>query len=135
MGRKKKYESVAAKQRAWRIRSGKQKQKVPLEIRRGQPLGSSEVELRLRKEGESWQEYHKYIETSVDRARRRQAHAGGAAGRVREKLPGGVRQRERRDSSPDETVFEEDYYELRAKYEKDLYELEQKRRRKIGEKK
>lgn len=68
MGRKKKYANAAAKQKAWRQRHG-QKEKVPLPIRVGEKLGTSEALLREKKEGESWEEYSKYLKTRVGKAR------------------------------------------------------------------
>ena len=68
MGRKKKYKNAAEKQRAWRIRHG-QPRKVPLRIRVGEKLGGSEAYLRDREEGESWEDYDKYLRTRVAKAR------------------------------------------------------------------
>lgn len=74
---KKKYANAAEKQKAWRIRHG-QARKVSIELRRGEELGASETTFRLRKEGESWEEYGKYMEKSVNAARKRQASAKGS---------------------------------------------------------
>ena len=68
MGRAKKYKNAAEKQKAWRQRHG-QKVKVPLSIRRGEKLGTSEGQVRERKEGESWEEYSKYLELRLSRAK------------------------------------------------------------------
>ena len=134
MGRIKKYKNAAEKQRAWRIRTGKQKQKVPLEIRRGQELGAQETKFRERKEGESWQEYHEYIQKSVSSARYRQERAGGAAAAKEEK--GSAVGARRANIDYAETEWSEDYYELRVKYEKELEALIKKQKGgKIGEKK
>jgi hypothetical protein len=65
---KKKYLNAAAKQRAYRIRHG-QKRKVPIPIRRGEQLGTSEAVLRAKKDNETWEEYQKYITDRVCRAR------------------------------------------------------------------
>ena len=128
MGRKKKYKNAAEKQRAWRIRTGKQKEKVPISIRRGEKLGTSEGVIRLKRPDETWEEYHNYIEARREKLDVKYKYVkieksdeeGMSIGASR----GGV-----------EPTMNEDYYEIRAQYEKDLYELEQKRRRKIGEKK
>jgi hypothetical protein len=53
MARKRKYKNAAEKQKAFRLRHG-QKVKVPVEIRRGEKLGSQETDLRAKKEGETW---------------------------------------------------------------------------------
>ena len=132
MGRKRLYKNVAEKQKAWRIKHG-QKRKVPLEIRRGEALGSSETTLRAKKESETWEAYHIYITETTAAARRRQSSAAGAGGKQKIATPGGIASRERRFTGVDETAFQEDYYELRAKYEKDLFELDG-RRKKIKEK-
>ena len=132
MGRKKVYKNAAEKQRAWRIKHG-QKRKVPLEIRRGEALGSSETTFRAKKEDESWEAYRKYIAESTEAARRRQSSAAGAGEDTKTSVPGGIASRERRYTGVDETAFQEDYYELRAKYEKDLEDLD-KRWKKRGRK-
>ena len=111
MGRKKLYANAAEKQKAWRERHG-QKRKVPLEIRRGEELGSSETTIRQKREGETWEEYHEYLTKAVTTARRREQKAGG--GKIRIPKPGGVVIR---------SEFGEDYYETRYQYEKGLEEL------------
>lgn len=73
---KKKYTSKAEKQRAWRIRHG-QKRKIPTLKKERERLGASESELRAKKEGETWSEYHTYLLSSVSSARKRQEKAGG----------------------------------------------------------
>jgi len=133
MGRKKKYANVAEKQRAWRIRSGKQKQKVPLELRRGQRLGASESELRAKREDESWDEYHAYILNSVKFGRIRQEKAHGGASSTKESWHTVGGRRVNVDYA--EPTISEEYYEIRHRYEKELEGLEQKRRKKIGKKK
>ena len=79
MGRKRMYRNAAEKQKAWRIKHG-QKRKVSIEIRRGERLGASESEIRGKKEGETWEEYHTFVARTVTTARMRQAKATGAAG-------------------------------------------------------
>lgn len=123
MGRKRKYATSAERSRAWRIRSGRQKQKVPVSMRIGERLGSSELEFREKKEDETWEEYHAFIRESVEQARKREGKAG--KGVVE---PGAVGSRR-----VVEPTFTEDYYELRVKYEKDLEVLE-KNGRKYNEK-
>jgi len=131
MGRKKKYANAAEKQRAWRIRTGKQKAKVPIPIRRGEKLGTSEAQLRAKKEGETWKEYDEYLHQRVSRARTAKAYEGVPA----EGKEGDSLRARRAGGAYVEPEMSEDYYELRAQYEKGLYELEQKKGRKIGEKK
>jgi len=111
MGRKRLYANAAEKQKAWREKHG-QKRKVPLEIRRGEELGSSEATIRPKKEGETWEEYHTYINRATTTARKRQARIGG--GKIRIPKPGGDVIR---------SEFGEDYYETRYQYEKGLEEL------------
>lgn len=117
MGRKKKYKNAAEKQRAWRIRHG-QPHKVPLALRRGQRTGASETELRERKEGESWDDYHKYIGKTVLLARRRQELAGGVVKEINdEEASTGAK---RVATSYKEPTYGEEYYEKRLEYEKGL---------------
>ena len=132
---KKKYANVAEKQKAWRIRSGKQKRKVPLELRRGEPLGSSEVELREKKEGETWEEYHKYISATTAVARKRQQSARGAGSKEQIVSAGGSARKERRFQGVDETVFSGDYYEMRKEHEEELEKSTKSRKIKKGGKK
>lgn len=99
---KKKYKNAAEKQKAYRLRHG-QHRKVPLDLRRGELLGASETTFRDIKEGESWEEYGKYVSASVKAARKRQVVAGG---------------KERTDPKPgsDEKgtrIYPGDYYEMR----------------------
>ena len=105
---KKKYKNAAEKQKAWRIRHG-QSRKVPLALRRGEELGASETTFREKKEGETWEEYGKYVEASVRAARKRQASAGGKEikGEVK---PGGDLRGQR--------VYSGDYYEMRREANK-----------------
>lgn len=127
MGRKKKYPNAAARQKAFRLRHG-QKSRVPLEIRKGEKLGAQETDLRPKRDGESWQEYHSYIRTSVERARHRQkgvvmpqSEVGdGEDSKGAKRSAGGYK----------EPQMSEEYYELRCKYEKDLEELDKKGRMK-----
>ena len=125
MGRKKIYKSVAEKQRAWRIRSGKQKVKVPVDIRRGESLGTPEGAIRAKGEEETWQHYHEYIrkrmEFKGEETKREEGDGGDSVGAKRA-FWGGT-----------EPEMSEDYYELRAKYELELEKLPNKGR-KIGEK-
>ena len=131
MGRKKIYKSVAEKQRAWRIRTGKQKVKVPLAIRRGEDLGTSEGGLRAKKEGETWESYHLYIKERLNKAVGSKRMSQGAATKIEEGYSTGARRGSRGAVEPE---FSEDYYELRAQYEKGLLELDEKRRKKVKEK-
>ena len=129
MGRKRMYRNAAEKQRAWRIKHG-QKQKVPLVLRRGQPLGSSTADLRAKSEEESWEEYHEYILNSVEKAHGREKKAMGATRRNGNiPKPGGREQPTRRFEVKEETEFSEQYYELRVQYEKGLMELDNKRKK------
>lgn len=111
MFKPKKYKSNAEKQRAYRIRHG-QKPKVPLEIRRGQPLGSSDTTFRDKKEDETWEEYAKYIHKSIQTARRRQEKASGTVEIVEE--PRGVGSSKRANK---QQVIPETYYERRKLWE------------------
>lgn len=104
---KKKYINAAEKQKAWRLRHG-QKRKVPIELRRGEPLGSSETTFRAIKEGESWENYGKYVHASVEAARKRQGVAGGKE-RIDLKSGGEIKGGQ---------VFPVDYYEMRIEFEK-----------------
>jgi len=131
MGRKKKYKNAAEKQRAWRIRTGKQKEKVPISIRRGEKLGTSEGQLRAKKEGETWEEYDKYLHQRVSTARAAGMYQGKPIAKDEGKSIGASRA----EGGYKEPEMSEEYYEIRAQYEKGLYELEQKRRKKIGERK
>ena len=124
---KKKYKNAAEKQKAYRLRHG-QKPKVPLEIRRGEKLGSQEGDLRARKEGETWEGYHMYIKGAIQKAKFRlkdvvvmqEGEDGDSIGAKRS--VGGYK----------EPTMSEDYYEIRERYEK---ELEQKQKgRKISKK-
>ena len=131
MGRKKVYKNAAEKQRAWRIRSGKQKQKVPIPIRRGEKLGTSEAQLRAKKEDETWEEYDKYLHQRVSKARAVDMYQGKPV----DKDAGESLRATRAEGGYVEPEMSEEYYEIRVQYEKSLYELEQKRRKKLGEKK
>ena len=111
MGRKRLYKNAAEKQKAWREKHG-QKRKVPLEIRRGEELGSSETTIRQKKEDETWEQYHEYLTKAVTTARKREQKTGG--GKIRIPKPGGDVIR---------SEFGEDYYETRYQYEKGLEEL------------
>lgn len=123
MGRKKKYPNAAARQKAFRLRHG-QKSRVPLEIRRGEKLGAQEADLRPKRDGESWEKYHSYIRSSVERAQHRQkgevvpqSEVGdGDDSKGAKRSTGGYK----------EPQMGEEYYELRRKYEKDLEELDKK---------
>ena len=125
MGRKKIYRTVAEKQRAWRIRTGKQKVKVPLPLRRGEKLGTSEGFIRAKKEGETWKEYHVYIQERLGKAKSATMEGGLPIENEGEESIGAKRIFGRGT----EPEMSEDYYELRAKYEKDLLELENKGRK------
>ena len=118
---KKIYKNAAEKQKAWRLRHG-QKKKVPLELRRGEELGASETTFRNKKEGETWEEYHKYLTAGIDAARRRQISAGGKE--VKGEKPGGDARGQR--------VYPGDYYEMRREMEKppEGRKIKQKRRKK-----
>lgn len=118
---KKKYKNVAEKQKAWRIRHG-QKKKVPLELRRGEELGASETTFRNKKEGETWEEYHKYLTASINAARKRQAASGGKE--MKEVLKSG-------GDTRGQQVYLGDYYEMRREIEKppEGRKIKQKRRK------
>jgi hypothetical protein len=120
---KKKYANAAEKQKAWRIRSGRQKKKVPLEIRRGEALGASETTFRQKKEDETWEEYHKYLTASINAARKRQISVGGKVMKDVEKSGGDTR---------GQRVYSGDYYEMRKEVEKppEGRKIKQKRRKK-----
>lgn len=118
----KKYANAAEKQKAYRLRHG-QRPKVPLALRRGEELGASETTFREKKEGETWEEYGKYINASVQAARKRQAAAGGKESKEVVK-PGGDERGQR--------VYPGDYYEMRRETEKPQAEgrkIKEKRRR------
>ena len=106
---KKKYRNAAEKQRAWRIRHG-QPRKVPLALRRGEEMGASETTFRQKKEEETWEEYSKYIQSSVSAARKRQVSAGGKEIKKEVEKPGGDLREQR--------VYPGDYYEMRREIEK-----------------
>ena len=108
---KKKYKNAAEKQKAWRIRHG-QPRKVSIELRRGEELGASETTFRLRKEGESWEEYGKYVEESVSAARKRQASAKGGGAVPTPVKPGG--------DTRGTAVYPGDYHEMRCVVEKPI---------------
>jgi len=129
MGRKKIYRNAAEKQRAWRIRTGKQKVKVPISLRRGEKLGTSEAHLRAKKEGETWEEYSKYLYQRISRARAADMYQGKVIG----KDEGESLRATRAEGSYKEPEMGAEYYEIRARYEKELEGLQ--KRRKIGEKK
>ena len=118
---KKKYANAAEKQKAWRVRHG-QKKKVPLELRRGEELGASETTFRNKKDGETWEEYSKYLKASVLAARKRQISAGGKEMKGDLK-PGGDTRGQR--------VYPGDYYEMRRKQDKppEGRKIKQKRRK------
>ena len=109
MGRKRKYKNAAEKQKAFRLRHG-QKRKVPLEIRRGVKLGSQEGDLRLKKEGETWEEYRTYIDKAVKDSRAREK--GGIAFIPTAGQKAGV---------PAE--LDEEYYEIQYQHEQSLKKL------------
>lgn len=118
---KKKYKNAAEKQKAWRIRHG-QKRKVPLEIRRGQELGSSETTFREKKEDETWEDYHAYLLKSIEGARGREKRASGNL--IKGEKPGGDLRWV--------TVYPGDYYEMERKRVAGYQEgkIKQKRRKK-----
>ena len=127
MGRKKKYHNAAEKQKAWRQRHG-QKVKVPLALRRGERTGSRDY-LRERKEGESWTEYGKYIQTVVAATR-----VSEGKGRVKIEEGGkGVIQK-RAFASYEEPTMDEEYYERRREHELSLEKVAKPVERKIKEK-
>lgn len=119
---KKKYANAAEKQRAWRIRHG-QKKKVPLELRRGEKLGSQSGDIRTKKEGESWEAYRKYVESAVLKAEYREK--GAVVPQIEEGVSTGAK---RSAGGYKEPEFSEDYYEIRRKYESDLVALIKKQR-------
>ena len=122
---KKKYENAAAKQKAYRIRHG-QKRKVPLEIRRGEKLGAQESDLRAKREGETWEDYHAYIGNAIAKARQKQARAVTTQDKVTS--PGASR-------GGTEPVMEESYYEIREEHERSLKKLGERRRIRKNDKK
>lgn len=126
MGRKKVYKNAAEKQRAWRLRTGKQKVKVPLSVRVGEKLGTSEGQIRERKEGETWEEYSKYLKVRISRA-------GTATAkdlhRPITKEDGDSLGAKRAVGGYKEPQFSEEYYEIRRKYESDMEKLVQKPKR------
>ena len=115
---KKKYENAAAKQKAYRIRHG-QKRKVPLEIRRGEKLGAQETDLRAKRDNESWEDYHTYIQAVTRKARQKQAKA--VTTQDKETSPGASR-------GGIEPVMDESYYEIREEHERSLKRLGERRR-------
>ena len=121
---KKKYANAAEKQRAWRLRHG-QKRKVPLEIRRGQELGSGETTLREKQEGETWQEYHEYILKSIEGARGRERRASGKL--IKGEKPGGDMRWV--------LVYPGDYYEMQREREARFQEGKIKEKEKKEEEK
>lgn len=116
MGRKRIYKTSAEKQKAFRLRHG-QKRKVPIEIRRGQKLGSQEGDLRPKKEGETWEEYHEYILKSTEAARKREEKAGTAVA----KTWGAGAKRIVTDGKEPELT--EEYYEVQRKKEEGFAKL------------
>ena len=123
---KKKYKNVAEKQKAWRIRHG-QPRKVPLEFRKVEELGSSETTFRNKKEDETWEEYHKYLTSSINAARKRQAIAGGKE--RKDEKPGGRRgtkakqKGEVKNMEKEEVVFPVEYYEMQRERELELEKI------------
>ena len=101
---------------------------MPIPIRRGEKLGTSEGVIRLKRPDETWEEYFNYI-----KARREKVETKYKYVKIEKVDEEGVSVGASRGGT--EPAMDEDYYELRAKYEKDLYELEKKKGRKIGEKK
>lgn len=124
MGRKKKYKNAAEKQRAWRIRTGKQKRKVPLVLREGEQKGTSEGQIRERHKGETWEEYHLYLTA-------RFAKATGVSREQGKPIDSGKRGVTARRGGGVEPVYPGDYYETQREYEKTL---EVKKGRKIKQK-
>ena len=125
MGRKKKYRNASEKQRAWRIRTGKQKRKVPITMRVGEQTGTSEGQLRERHEGETWEEYHKYIVSRLEKSQ-----TGSREGRSIDKDLSGVSARR----GGVEPVYPGDYYEMREKRVASYQEgkiKEKRRKRKV----
>ena len=123
---KKKYANAAEKQRAWRLRHG-QKKKVPLEFRKVEELGSSETTFRNKKEDETWEEYHKYLTSSINAARKRQAIAGGKE--RKDEKPGGRRGMKAKQKGKvknmekEEVVFPVEYYEIQRERELELEKI------------
>lgn len=120
MGRKKKYPNAAARQKAFRIRHG-QRKKVPVEIRRGEKLGSQEADLRQKKEGETWEQYQLYIKRAVERARYRQA--GQVAPQVGAGDEEDSKGAKRSVGGYTEPIMDEEYYEIARKKEEGLRSL------------
>lgn len=120
---KKIYKTAAEKQKAYRIRHG-QRRKVPVTMRRGEKLGAQETDLRAKKEGESWEEYHTYIEKTITKARLKQAKA--TTTRDEEVKPGANRKGKEPGFDKEWREIDEDYYEIKEAHEKMLKALEER---------
>ena len=131
MGRKRKYLNAAARQKAFRIRHG-QKKKVPVEIRRGEKLGSQEADLRQKREGETWEQYRVYVNKAVERARHRQI------GQVTPQVGAGDEEdskgAKRSVGGYKEPELGEEYYETRYQHKKSLKKLGKGRKIRRGRK-
>lgn len=121
---KKKWKNAAEKQREYRLRHG-QKRKVPIPMRRGEKLGTSEGQIRERNEGETWEEYQRYIKLRILRAwiaTAKDPHKPitdeeGESKRARRAV-GGYKEPE----------MGEDYYERRREHEEVLVKATKRRR-------
>lgn len=124
MGRKKVYRNAAERQRAWRIRSGKQRVKVPVIMRIGEQLGTSEGQIRKRKEGETWKEYSMYLKTRLAKAEASSRHGQPVAqdSSSVDARRGGV-----------EPVYPGDYYEMKREQVASYQEGKIKGGRKIND--
>lgn len=82
---------------------------MPIVMRRGEQLGSSETTFREKREDETWEEYGRYINKSIKSARKRQEKAKGAHEMESETKAPVVRK---------QSVISESYYERRRAWEK-----------------
>ena len=125
------YLNAAARQKAFRIRHG-QKKKVPVEIRRGEKLGSQETDLRQKKEGETWDQYQVYVNKAVERARHRQA--GQVTSQVEVGDEEDSKGAKRSVGGYKEPEMGEEYYETRYRHEESLEKLGKGRKIRRGRK-
>jgi len=117
------YKSAAEKQKAYRVRHG-QKPKVPLEIRRGEKLGSGEAEIRGKLPNETWEDYSKYILRYIALSHR--ALGSRTLEKERQDQVETAPKATRRVGKYIEPSMSEDYYEISLKYEKELEEIPKK---------
>lgn len=120
MGRKRIYKSAAEKQRAWRLRHG-QPSKVSTDIRIGEKLGTSEAYLRAKNSNETWEEYHRYIQTRVGKARVFKSEQVPIETKEGDSIGA-----KRVVGKYVEPSMDEEYHEIRRRYEADLEKLVKK---------